>query len=104
MFISDYHSCRHSSHSATYPLPSSYPAFFVDRETEERENAVQVVTSVACSTNMSEILATYARGIEAEVKTAESNSDSTERDELKELANDLWGMSDNYGGIEDLEE
>jgi hypothetical protein len=102
-----------------YPLPSSFPDFFIDKSILESRNkprsrevdrispeAVQATPSVTSlsflsSTNdTGKLFAAYAKYIERYVERRKSGEQlsmgADEPDVLRELANDLWTIHDGY--------
>lgn len=93
-----------------YPIPTSFPPFFqsstddqnqqnqtADSEPSFKPHTVEVLSSANTSAASADLFANYAKLADSSWKRADIiNAVGLDRDELKDLANDLWTLGDNF--------
>lgn len=90
------------THAPAYPLPASFPTFPLGKNNLIRRPGVlattPVLSSIAISTSTAALFASYARLVEQCLRRVSSTDviPGVDRDEMKELANDLWTLHDGY--------
>ncbi|KIM89767.1 hypothetical protein PILCRDRAFT_767219 [Piloderma croceum F 1598] len=80
-----------STHAPPYPLPNSFPRIF----TSNRSRTMPLFTSMSTTPRTSSLFRSYARFIEANLGMG--GDEGMNRDEMKELGNDLWRICDGFG-------
>lgn len=81
-----------STHTPPYPLPTSFPRIFRPRDLRCHE--IPLFTSLSTTPRTSSLFRTYARFIETNLDLGSANG--LDRDEMKELGNDLWVICDGF--------
>jgi hypothetical protein len=96
----------HRARLSAYPLPTSYPHILKHPSlgTQIRPTSTSVISSFSAGTHTAPLLRAYARLVDDVVRRRPDLGAiaAFERDELLELASDLWTMHDSYAG-EDVE-
>ncbi|KAJ7258754.1 mtDNA inheritance protein Dml1 [Mycena haematopus] len=98
-----------STHAATYPLPTSFPAFFSYPENYlsqggppgilSRPRSTSVFSSIGVTSGASNLFSGYARFLDDSIRRKFSvEYCGIGLDEMGDLANDLWTLHDNAGG------
>lgn len=83
--------CR--THAPLYPLPTSFPPIFTIDPTYPR--ATPLFTSLRTTPRTSSLFCTFARFVETNLEIG--NTEGLDKDDMKELGNDLWGICDGFG-------
>jgi hypothetical protein len=83
--------CR--THAPLYPLPTSFPRILKLDGTRER--TIPLFTSLRTTPQTSSLFRTFARFVETNLDLGELQD--LDRDDMKELGNDLWGICDGFG-------
>ncbi|KAJ7051764.1 Misato segment II tubulin-like domain-containing protein [Mycena amicta] len=102
-----------STHAGAYPLPTSFPAFFrlgsnaPDSDTQllTRPRSTALFSSLGPTQKMPLLLEEYARILEdhRDICLQAAQDIGLERDEVAELAVDLWGLRDRYPDVDGVE-
>jgi len=82
-----------STHAPPYPIPTSFPHIFTLDRTRAR--TVPLFTSLRTTPVTASLFRTCARFVETNLDIGDAVG--LDRDEMKELANDLWGICDGFG-------
>lgn len=80
-------------HSTAYPLPTSFPRIF--ESNHPKADTVSLFTSLSTTPRTYALFSTYARFVETHLDFG--GAVGLDRDEMKELGNDLWAICDGYG-------
>ncbi|KAG6864459.1 hypothetical protein C0991_009321, partial [Blastosporella zonata] len=97
-----------TTHTAPYPIPTSYPAFFKDSEATPTSSQIHpgtqsaVFSSLSTGSRTALLFSAHASAIDAYLKKKpDAEALGFDGDELKELVNDLWTLYDSFGGGEE---
>ena len=85
-----------STHAPPYPLPTSFPHIFPSASNNSRAHSIPLFTSLSTTPRTSKLFRAYAKFVEANVDLG--NLVGLDRDETKELVNELWRIADGYDG------
>ena len=85
-----------STHAPPYPLPTSFPHIFPSENNNFRARSTPLFTSLSTTPRTSKLFRAYAKFVEANMDLG--NSVGLDRDETKELVNELWRIADGYDG------
>ncbi|KAF7969428.1 hypothetical protein HWV62_27377 [Athelia sp. TMB] len=85
-----------STHAPLYPIPSSFPPIFPPTAPEKRARAVPLFTSLSTIPRTAALFRRHATFVEANLGAGAAGG--LDRDEMKELGNDLWRVCDGYDG------
>jgi len=88
-----------------YPIPVSYPSFFMDVETFTRSTApgireTTVFSSISTGTNASELFHALAVKLGTCMKRRLPTDIQMESDDLRVLADDMWSLRDSLNAGE----
>ncbi|KIK97683.1 hypothetical protein PAXRUDRAFT_135797 [Paxillus rubicundulus Ve08.2h10] len=86
-------------HLPSYPIPTSFPSIFPG----PRPKALKMMSSLSTSPSIAGSLSSFASFVESMAKRRDRalSAVGLEEDEVRELANALWGLVDGYGENED---
>ncbi|KAF7976565.1 hypothetical protein HWV62_6233 [Athelia sp. TMB] len=84
-----------STHAPLYPLPTSFPPIFPTAP-EKRAHTIPLFTSLSTTPRTAALLRRHATFVEANLGAG--GGTGLDRDEMKELGNDLWRVCDGYDG------
>ncbi|KAG6907553.1 hypothetical protein DXG01_008539 [Tephrocybe rancida] len=96
-----------TTHAASYPIPTSFPAFFISAEGTSsarkgilsRPENCSIFSSLSTSARTSRLFSSHATAIDAYLKRKPAiEALGFDGDDLRDLANDLWTLHDNFGG------
>lgn len=93
-----------SVHAPAYPLPTSFPSFFKSPRLNASgrggllapTRSAPLFTSVVTGSGTADLFSTYARFVEDCVRRKADVGVGVDRDELRDLGNDLWTLHDNF--------
>lgn len=91
-----------STHAPPYPLPTSFPHIFPSTYTNSRAESIPLFTSLSTTPRTSKLFRSYAKFVEANVDLGDAVG--LDRDEMKELGNELWGIADGYDDGENCDD
>jgi hypothetical protein len=105
----------HRVHAPAYPIPTSFPSFFKADDTNRsrrpgiltRPPTAPLFSSISTTSATAQLFSGYATSIETCLSRKFAvESIGIDGDELKELANDLWTLHDNFddGGSTTLDD
>ncbi|KAJ7051731.1 tubulin domain-containing protein [Mycena amicta] len=102
-----------STHAGAYPLPTSFPAVFrrgsnlpnPEAQLLTRPRSTAVFSSLGTTQRTPILLEEYARMLEDRqtIRLKAAQDIGLERDEVAELAVDLWGLRDRYPNMDGVE-
>jgi len=81
------------THAPPYPLHNSFPRVFAINRAHTR--TIPLFTSLSTTPRTSSLFRTFARFVE--VNLHNGDEEGLDKDDMKELGNDLWGIIDGFG-------
>jgi hypothetical protein len=89
-----------SVHAPGYPLPSSFPSIFNSAPTKDQFTvpSTSMFSSVSTGTQTSALFERYALFVDDCLKRKPNVMAGVEKDDIKDLTNDLWVLRDGFAG------